>query len=261
MLLDQGGRDSSEVELLAPPQDLETSVEHMWIQGGHGTVTTWRVVADTSPYVIASVAESAGSRCIRVEFIGARTRAADVDVTNRVLTVGVRLRVGVLPALTGASAREFVDRAVRVENVFRSTLLSDLELGHDAPPHVIVRALVQLLHRLPRPEPSPVIPDPASPIATVREFAERLDTPTRTLRDRMQHLTGLRPKHLLRVLRLHTALQAARRGDLSWSGIAYVAGYADQAHLTREVRLLLGETPSQWKERGSAVSFKTTSRD
>jgi AraC-like DNA-binding protein len=38
---------------------------------------------------------------------------------------------------------------------------------------------------------------------------------------------------------------------------ACVAVFAEQAHLTRELRALLGETPSAWKARGSADSFKT----
>jgi AraC-like DNA-binding protein len=48
-----------------------------------------------------------------------------------------------------------------------------------------------------------------------------------------------------------------------------MAGYADQAHFTRECRSLLGETPSAWSRRrpclaaalakADAVSFKTPS--
>jgi AraC-like DNA-binding protein len=52
----------------------------------------------------------------------------------------------------------------------------------------------------------------------------------------------------------------ARTGDRSWAAIAAMAGYADQAHLTRELHALLGETPSAWRARGSAVSFKTSGR-
>jgi AraC-like DNA-binding protein len=66
---------------------------------------------------------------------------------------------------------------------------------------------------------------------------------------------------ILRVLRLHAALRAAWKDDVPWSAVAYLAGYADQAHLTREVRALLGEAPSAWRARGSAVLFKTSPRE
>jgi AraC-like DNA-binding protein len=260
VLLDHGGRHPSEVALMPPPSDLHWLVEHIWVQGGHGAVTDWRVVADASPHLIASVTESSTGRGIQVALVGARTHAAIVDVANRVLTVGVRLKPGVVPGLTGASAREFVDRGVAVKNVFSRSILSDLELGHDAPRDVILREIVRLMRRLPRHEVRPLIPASRPRIETVRGLAEWLSTAPRSLRDHVYRDAGLSPKRMLRVLRLHTALRAAWGNDLPWSEIAYRAGYADQAHFTREMRALLGETPSAWKARGSAVSFKTPSR-
>jgi AraC-like DNA-binding protein len=77
------------------------------------------------------------------------------------------------------------------------------------------------------------------------------------LRERTHREIGLSPKHILRVVRLHAALHAARKPGASWSDVASRSGYADQSHLTREMRDLLGETPSSWRTRGTAVSFKT----
>jgi len=261
VLLDHGGRDLREVTLIGPPPDLEWLVEHIWIQGSHGEIIDWRVVADTSPYLIASVTESRAGRRMQIALVGARTHAAVVDVTNRVLTVGVRLKTGVVPGLTGASAREFVDRGVPVTHVFSQATLSDLDLGHDAPCNVIVREIVRLMRRLPRHDVRPLIPTSHARIETVRGLAEWLSTAPRSLRDRVYRDAGISPKRMLRVLRLHTALRAAWGRQASWSEIAYRAGYADQAHLTREMRALLGETPSAWRARGSAVSFKTASPD
>ena len=140
VLLDHGGRHPSEVELLAPPPDVGRLVEHLWIQGSHGNVTDWHVVADTSPYLIASVTEVAGTRHMRVQLVGARTHAATVNVMNRVLTVGVRLRVGAIPVLTGWPAREFTDKAAPIDDVFAPAVLADLELAHDAPPAVVLES-------------------------------------------------------------------------------------------------------------------------
>ncbi|MFD8985382.1 helix-turn-helix domain-containing protein, partial [Streptomyces sp. NPDC059564] len=49
------------------------------------------------------------------------------------------------------------------------------------------------------------------------------------------------PRTLGRVLRLQRALALARRG-LPQAEVAHTAGYADQAHLAREVRALAGTT-------------------
>ena len=54
---------------------------------------------------------------------------------------------------------------------------------------------------------------------------------------------GYGPKMLERVLRFQRARRLAR-GTCSLAAVAVMAGYADQAHLTRESRRLAGRTPS-----------------
>jgi AraC-like DNA-binding protein len=55
---------------------------------------------------------------------------------------------------------------------------------------------------------------------------------------------GLGPKRLARIVRFQRALRSltARRGP-ALAALALDAGYCDQAHLTREVRRLVGTTP------------------
>lgn len=264
VLLDNGGRSVREVELLAPPDDLVDCVEHAWIQQARYTSgRDWRVVADASPHLIATVHEATGTRSMRVVVVGARARAAAIDVGNRLLTVGLRFRPGTLPLLTQASAREFVDRATGIGDAFAAPVLRDLELGADAPAAVIVRELMRLtrraIRRHPARQPTGVV---ALPAPTVAALAARAGRSTRSLLDRAYHDVGLSPKRILRIARLHNALHAARRGDnRPWSAVAAAAGYADQPHFNRELRALLGETPSAWAARGCADSFKTGSPD
>ena len=61
----------------------------------------------------------------------------------------------------------------------------------------------------------------------------------RQLRRRCLDLFGYGPRTLGRVLRLERALAAARGGE-PFARVAAGAGYADQAHLAREVRALAG---------------------
>ena len=56
---------------------------------------------------------------------------------------------------------------------------------------------------------------------------------------------GLGPKALQRVARLHRFLALAERPGARQLAVAAVeAGYADQSHLTREVRALSGLPPA-----------------
>jgi transcriptional regulator GlxA family with amidase domain len=98
-------------------------------------------------------------------------------------------------------------------------------------------------------------PDPAVQAAVVRllEPAERVDElasslgfSERQLRRRFLAAVGYGPKMLQRVLRLRRFL--AHAGQCSEEGLARAAneaGYADQAHLSRDVRALTGLTPGE----------------
>jgi AraC-like DNA-binding protein len=261
VLLDHGGRAAAEFDIVAPPADLSGVIEHLWVgRRPPAGVSGWRVVPDASPHLIAAVTESGPTRAIRVRLVGARSCAATIDVRQRVVSVGVRFRPGAVPALVDASAREFVDRSVAVDDVLSADVLTELELGPDAPPPMIGHELIRLVRRACRRRTARTMLRDAVPSAsTVAELARQLDEPMRSLRERAHRELGLSPKRTLRVLRLHAALHARRNGH-SWSEVAYAAGYADQTHLARELRALLGETRLRWQARGSAVSFKTANR-
>ncbi|MEU0807952.1 helix-turn-helix transcriptional regulator [Streptomyces sp. NPDC005970] len=74
---------------------------------------------------------------------------------------------------------------------------------------------------------------------TVAEVAAEVGLGERQLHRRSLAAFGYGPKTLARVLRLNRALDAARAGT-AFAEIAAVTGYADQAHLAREVRALTG---------------------
>ncbi|MFI0845481.1 DUF6597 domain-containing transcriptional factor [Mesorhizobium sp. IMUNJ 23232] len=74
---------------------------------------------------------------------------------------------------------------------------------------------------------------------------DRLDVSPRTLRRRCQEAFGYGPKTLDRILRFQRFLNFARgSAEPRLAGLAFAAGYADQAHLTREVRRLSGFSPA-----------------
>jgi AraC-like DNA-binding protein len=66
----------------------------------------------------------------------------------------------------------------------------------------------------------------------------------RTLQRHFLRTTGLPPRAFEAIDRAHRAASWLRAGD-SPSVVAAQAGYADQAHLTRSLKRLLGQTPSE----------------
>jgi AraC-like DNA-binding protein len=93
-----------------------------------------------------------------------------------------------------------------------------------------------------------IIEDAVS-LATAAETVDRMATvlgiSERHLRRRFLALVGYNPKTFQRILRFQKLLAIARahpstRLDL----VALLAGYADQAHMTREVGQFAGVTPS-----------------
>ena len=80
----------------------------------------------------------------------------------------------------------------------------------------------------------------------VAEVADRVGWSRRHLAARFRAELGLAPKAYARVLRFERVVAAVRAaGAPRLAEVAADAGYADQPHLTREVRALAGMTPGQ----------------
>jgi AraC-like DNA-binding protein len=79
----------------------------------------------------------------------------------------------------------------------------------------------------------------------VRTLAVELGWSPRRLIDRFRDHVGLAPKAAARVIRFHRAVTALSYGTPRIAEVAAECGYADQAHLAREVRALGGVTPGE----------------
>ncbi|GAA3393969.1 helix-turn-helix domain-containing protein [Cryptosporangium minutisporangium] len=78
---------------------------------------------------------------------------------------------------------------------------------------------------------------------SVDAVADRSGYSPRHLRRLVRAETGLTPKTLHRVARVHAFLRWAEEGGLPVGAAAAAAGYADQPHASREIRALTGLTP------------------
>jgi transcriptional regulator GlxA family with amidase domain len=81
--------------------------------------------------------------------------------------------------------------------------------------------------------------------AGVAGLAEDAAMTERQLHRRFVHAVGYGPRLLQRVLRLQAFLALCGSPRLGLAELAVRAGYADQAHLSRETRELAGRTPAE----------------
>jgi len=107
--LDEGGRQRG-LRLIVPPPRLRDDVEHFWIQETMPK-KVWRIVPDINAHAIFSITHETKGLRTNACIVGARSEFFDLDVTNHVLTIGMRFRPGVLPLLLRDSDEQFTDRS------------------------------------------------------------------------------------------------------------------------------------------------------
>jgi AraC-like DNA-binding protein len=176
---------------------------------------------------------------------GPDTRPVLVPAEPGTVFVGVRFGPG-----AGGGALGLALEAVRDARVPLAELRPELdrELPGDLDPREAFARLVRAGLRLHAAGPADLAVREAArrladPRTRVGALARDLGLSERQLRRRCRAGVGYGPKTLQRVLRLRRFLDLAA-GDDGLAGLAVGAGYADQAHLTRESRRLAGVTPA-----------------
>jgi AraC-like DNA-binding protein len=161
---------------------------------------------------------------------------------------GVRFAPGTAPALLGVPAHELRDRRVGLADLWPAARVRRLTVRVDAAPDpaTALEALALDLAADTDP-PDPLLTRVVASLNAGRSVtgtAETLGISPRHLHRRSRTAFGYGPKTLSRILRLQRALKAAAEGA-PYAEVATRSGYADQAHLTREVRALTGLTPGR----------------
>lgn len=158
--------------------------------------------------------------------------------------MGVRLHAGRAPALLGLPADELTDRCEPLEHIWSTSRAQELTEAVRADP---LRALVRWGTESAPCRRSEILHSLLATGHTVTDTAERLGCSTRQLQRHTRTAFGYGPQRLARVLRL-VELTRLVESDREWSDLAYASGFSDQAHLSREVRDLVGVTPTQWRQ-------------
>jgi AraC-like DNA-binding protein len=240
--------------MFSPPPSLQPFVEHFWVQRKipASTEQLWRIPPDANPYLIFTASASGQPRA-RCRLVGPCSTFLDIPVGGRVYTCGVRLRPGVLRLLVRLPASELTNEALPIEEVFAARGLQLLDqLGEptswDQAPVRMAEFLRRELTRHDSFRPLPI-----HRVGSVDELAGNVGCATRTLHHRVTQDIGFSPKLWLRIERLHRAIASSIARIKPWAEIATSCGFADQAHMVREFKALLGESPTIWSKRSPFV--------
>lgn len=185
---------------------------------------------------------------------GPDVRVAVSEVTPTHPVVGVRFRPGASMTWLGLPMSEIVDGRIPLRE-FWGSLAGEIaqRIGDVDSTEGRMRALETALCAR-----APAIAAPPRDMAFVFNALEtesagprmsvildRLGTSPRTLLRRCRDAFGYGPKTLDRILRFQRFMKLARgHREPSLASLAFEAGYADQPHLTREVRRFTGLAPA-----------------
>ncbi len=153
---------------------------------------------------------------------------------------GLRFAPGVAPQVIGAPAHEFVNARVRLDAVWSVADVARLrDEFHEAQR---VSAILEALARRADPDArTQAIAAGARRGTPVALIADDANLSARQLQRLCRDAFGYGAKTLARILRFGRALDLAREGG-EFARVAADAGYADQAHLAREVRQFSGSS-------------------
>lgn len=205
------------------------------------------VVWHNSPAASDHVQRILPDGCMDLMWYSDRLMVAGPDATAYVAAAapgtgytGLRFPPGVGPSVFGVPAYELRDQRVPLEDLWPAREVRRLaERVHLAADPGAALEEIAVARRIP---PDPLIGEVAARLragAPVAATAAAVGLGERQLHRRSLAAFGYGPKTLSRILRMRKALELARAGT-PFATVAVTAGYADQAHLAREVKDLAG---------------------
>ena len=191
----------------------------------------------------------------RLVVVGPDIIAASPVLRGGTTVLGIRFRPGAALRWLRTPMSVIVGQAVDLADIWDPTVAGELcqRIGSastvERQAAVLQQLLLQRLPELERPaqdagEIFAAMASGADEVGgKISSLVDRLDISERTLRRRSHDYFGYGPKTLDRILRFQNFLSLVRlQGKQHMAGLAYEAGYADQAHLGREIQTLCGMT-------------------
>ena len=155
--------------------------------------------------------------------------------------IGFRFHPGIAPSVIGHDAHALTDSRIPAGDLWPSARVAEWTEQLCAsvnPAATLVALCTESAGRPPRVAEAATMLGSGHPVTDV---ADRLGVTTRTLHRLSLRHFGYGPKTLARILRMRRALDLLPGADPST--VAYSAGYADYAHMFRDLTELTGRSP------------------
>lgn len=226
---------------------------------------TRHLVPDGSVDVLFSLDGSHGQRPGAVEpeicVAGAVTSPVAVQRPVGSRVIGVSFAPGAAAAFLGLPLHHLTDQVCDLRELWGNDAAELLDQLREAEPAARADLLDGFLLRK---RAAARVPDPALAAGVelirshggrlpMRVLADRLDVPERRLERLFLAGVGISPKKLSRIARLHAVLGRLAQphaAQVSWGMLAIELGFADQSHMIREFRQLVGTTPAGYVRDG-----------
>jgi AraC-like DNA-binding protein len=193
--------------------------------------------------------------CMDLLWDGESVRIAGPDTHAYVITMGqaakmtgLRFAPGFAPRLLGLPAAELTNQRVPLDAVWAAGevhRITDLLAASPTPGRTLEAVA---LGRCPQPDDDAALIDDVVALTTAgcntTTIAQRVGLSTRQLQRRSTVAFGYGAKTLGRILRMQQALAFIRGGERAVDS-AVRAGYADQSHLSRDIRDMAGVSLTQ----------------
>ena len=248
----------------SPPADLTDAVACFWAATSAQLerAQLHRVLPDGCMDIVFDFAGVETGGAVRAFVVGTMTRAQAFVRSGRVDTFGVRFLPGGALLFLDVIPAELRDGTGPLESFWRGAAeLADQLTGLDAQSRnaavtaaLRVRRNERTVHRAVQLATRVIAATRGA--ARIERIAAATDVSVRQLQRAFIESTGITPKDAARAARLQGAVGLMLRdGSLPLARIAALAGYADQAHLTREFGELAGVTPAAYRAERAGVAF------
>jgi AraC-like DNA-binding protein len=244
----------------APHPALARHVDCYWTarfvvpEGDMGAST---VLPDGCMDILFSLADEAAAEPY---VVGAMTRPLHVSSTGVTNLVGIRFKPGGTTPYLALPAAEITDAVAPLDALWGSVAHEAHERLEEAPDsarrvEILDDVLLARLDASAQPADERILS--ASELVSLHDgnvsveaLAGLTGLGRRQLERRFLATVGTTPKVAARIARFQSAVaRLQREPQMALSHLAYLSGYADQAHLTREFKALSGDPPGAYRDK------------
>jgi AraC-like DNA-binding protein len=231
----------------APPAHLSKHIVCFWRHGATSIPTTARVIPDGCVDIVWVNDEAP-------HVAGPMTKPVLYSIESGTEIIAVRLRPGVAHRLLGENAKALLNQDVPLRDLWpghRAASWEDVTAERSASSKLAAIAAAVTSHLRTDGELDDFVMRATAwmaghPFASLDELSGLSRLSERQIRRRFDEAIGYGPKKLQRILRLQRLLWLASHETSavpSLAQLSFVAGYADQPHMSRDVAALTGVSP------------------